>query len=104
MEDDADDDAADGRSQPGPSTACEGTAVPHAIPKPYTVKPAKTGALLTLRMGDLLAGLTDGVTSNVEEDVAMEKKEHVAGAEEHAGKESGDCAIGEDNPGARGKK
>ncbi|KAG1812455.1 uncharacterized protein BJ212DRAFT_1301468 [Suillus subaureus] len=36
------------------------------------VKPAKTSALLTSQMGNLLAGLTDGVASNVEEDVAME--------------------------------
>ncbi|KAG1800137.1 uncharacterized protein BJ212DRAFT_1488022 [Suillus subaureus] len=79
MEDDADDDVADGRSlqkrprrELGPSTAHEGTAVPHAIPKPHLVKPAKTGALLTSQMGNLLAGLTDGVTSNVEEDVGME--------------------------------
>ncbi|KAG1819585.1 uncharacterized protein BJ212DRAFT_1478817 [Suillus subaureus] len=53
MEDDADDDVANGRSlqkrprrEPGPSTAHEGTAVPHAIPKPCLVKPVKTGALL----------------------------------------------------------
>ncbi|KAG1827346.1 uncharacterized protein BJ212DRAFT_1474500 [Suillus subaureus] len=79
MEDDADDDVADSRSlqkrprrEPGPLTAHEGTAVLHAIPKPHLVKPAKTGALLTSRMDNFLAGLTDGVTSNVEEDVAME--------------------------------
>ncbi|KAG1817572.1 uncharacterized protein BJ212DRAFT_1299116 [Suillus subaureus] len=70
---------ADGRSlqkrprrEPGPLTAHEGTAVPCAIPKPRPVKLAKTGALLTSQMGDLLAGLTDRVTGNVGEDVAME--------------------------------
>ncbi|KAG1808415.1 uncharacterized protein BJ212DRAFT_1485053 [Suillus subaureus] len=79
MEDDVDDDAANGRSpqkrprrEPGPSTAHEGTAVPCAIPKPCLVKPAKTGALLTSQMGNLLAGMSDRVTSNVEEDAGME--------------------------------
>ncbi|KAG1823815.1 uncharacterized protein BJ212DRAFT_1476677 [Suillus subaureus] len=79
MEDDADDDVADGRSpqkrprrEPDPLTAHEGTVVLCATPKPCPVKPAKTGALLTSQMGDLLAGLTNRVTSNVEEDVVME--------------------------------
>ncbi|KAG1723662.1 uncharacterized protein EDB91DRAFT_1087734 [Suillus paluster] len=79
MEDDAGDDAAEGRSpqkrprtEPGPSTAHEGTAVPCAIPKPRPVNAGKTGALLTSRMGDLLAGLTERVTSNVQEDGATE--------------------------------
>ncbi|KAG2141229.1 hypothetical protein DEU56DRAFT_754948 [Suillus clintonianus] len=77
MEDDADDDAVEGRSpqkrprtEPGPSTAHEGTAVPRAITKPHPVNAWKTGALLTLRMGDLLAGLTERVTGNVQEDGA----------------------------------
>ncbi|KAG1719960.1 hypothetical protein EDB19DRAFT_1918361 [Suillus lakei] len=54
MEDDGDDDVANGRSlqkRPrralGPSSAWEGTAVPCSIPKPRLVKLAKTGALLT---------------------------------------------------------
>ncbi|KAG1722501.1 uncharacterized protein EDB91DRAFT_1256037 [Suillus paluster] len=79
MEDDAGDDAAEGRSpqkrprtEPGPSTAHEGTAVPHAIPKPCPVNAEKTGALLTSRMGNLPAGLTERVTGNVQEDGAIE--------------------------------
>ncbi|KAG1723333.1 hypothetical protein EDB19DRAFT_1916156 [Suillus lakei] len=66
-EDNADDDTAD-----GPSSAHEVTAVPHSIPKPCPVKPVKTGALQTSRMGDLLVGLTDAVTGDSQEDVAME--------------------------------
>ncbi|KAG1852476.1 hypothetical protein DFJ58DRAFT_728548 [Suillus subalutaceus] len=80
MEDDADDDTEEGRSpqkrprtEPGPSTAHEGTAVPHAIPKPRPVNAGKTGALLTSRMGDLLTGLTARVTRNVQEDGATER-------------------------------
>ncbi|KAG2130276.1 hypothetical protein DEU56DRAFT_914907 [Suillus clintonianus] len=78
MEDDAGDDALEGRSprkrrraEPGPSTAHEGTAVPHAIPKPRPVNAGRSSALLTSRMGDLLAGLTEGVTNNVQEDGAI---------------------------------
>jgi hypothetical protein len=72
-EDDLDDDLADGRpplKKPrtvGP--ASKATAVPLAIPKPRLAKPAKTSALLTSRMGDLLAGLTEeatGKANNVE--------------------------------------
>ena len=53
-------------------SAHEGTAVPRSIPKPRPVKSAKTGALLTLRMGDLLASLTDRDTSTAEEDGSVE--------------------------------
>ncbi|KAG1727892.1 hypothetical protein EDB19DRAFT_1914008 [Suillus lakei] len=67
MEDNADDDTAN-----GPSSAREVTAVPRSIPKPRPVKPAKTGALQTSRMGDLLAGLADAVTGDSPEDVAMD--------------------------------
>ncbi|KAG1846109.1 hypothetical protein DFJ58DRAFT_730690 [Suillus subalutaceus] len=97
MEDDADDDTEEGRSpqkrprtEPGPSTAHEGTAVPHAIPKPRPVNAGKTGALLTSRMGDLLTGLTARVTRNVQEDGATERVNRSPAPEEHAGKESGD--------------
>lgn len=79
MEDDAGDDSAEGRSpqkrprtEPGPPTGHEGTAVPHAIPKPRPVNARKTGALQTSRMGDLLAGMTEGVTGNVQEDGGTE--------------------------------
>ncbi|KAG1791713.1 uncharacterized protein HD556DRAFT_1485371 [Suillus plorans] len=76
-EDDVDDDLADGRhplKKPrtgGPTP--KGTAVPRAIPKPRRAKPAKKGALLTSRMGDLLAGLTEDATREVREDVEMEE-------------------------------
>ncbi|KAG1821527.1 hypothetical protein EV424DRAFT_1539091 [Suillus variegatus] len=76
-EDDVDDDLADGRhplKKPrtgGPMP--KGTAVPRAIPKPRQAKPAKKGALLTSRMGNLLAGLTEDATSKVREDVEMEE-------------------------------
>ncbi|KAG1786175.1 uncharacterized protein HD556DRAFT_1450032 [Suillus plorans] len=76
-EDDVDDDLADGRHplmKPrtgGPTP--KGTAVPRAIPKPRRAKPAKKGALLTSRMGDLLAGLTEDATREVREDVEMEE-------------------------------
>ncbi|KAG1784295.1 uncharacterized protein HD556DRAFT_1466785 [Suillus plorans] len=76
-EDDVDDDLADGRhplKKPrtgGPTP--KGTAVPRAIPKPRLAKPAKKGALLTSRMGNLLAGLTEDATSEVREDVEMEE-------------------------------
>ncbi|KAG1834747.1 hypothetical protein EV424DRAFT_1531953 [Suillus variegatus] len=76
-EDDVDDDLADRRhllKKPrtgGPTP--KGTAVSRAIPKPRPAKPAKKGALLTSRMGDLLAGLTEDTTSEVREDVEMEE-------------------------------
>ncbi len=80
MEDNADDDTADGRSPqkrprraPGPSSAREVTAVPHSIPKPRPGKPAKTSALQTSRMGNLLVGLADAVTGDSLEDVAMDR-------------------------------
>jgi hypothetical protein len=44
--------------------------VPRTIPKPRPAKPGKTGAMLTSRMGDLLAGLTEEGTGVVEDDVA----------------------------------
>ena len=76
-EDDAGDDFADGGSPQkrprriaGPASAREGTAVPRTIPKPRPAKPGKTGAMLTSRMGDLLAGLTEEGTGVVEDDVA----------------------------------
>ncbi|KAG1737443.1 hypothetical protein EDB19DRAFT_1986555 [Suillus lakei] len=78
-EDNAGDDTANGRSPqkrprrvPGPSSAHEVTAVPRSIPKPRPVKPVKTGAQQTSRMGDLLVGLTDAVTGDSLEDVAVE--------------------------------
>ncbi|KAG2085343.1 uncharacterized protein F5147DRAFT_782082 [Suillus discolor] len=75
-EDDVDDDLADRRhplKKPrtgGPTP--KGTVVPRAIPKPRPAKPAKKGALVTSRMGDLLAGLTEDATSEVRDDVEME--------------------------------
>ncbi|KAG1732701.1 hypothetical protein EDB19DRAFT_1831194 [Suillus lakei] len=62
-EDNAGDDTANAR---------EVTAVPCSIPKPCPVKPAKTDAQQTSQMGDLLVGLTDAVTRDSPEDVAME--------------------------------
>ncbi|KAG1719392.1 hypothetical protein EDB19DRAFT_1918993 [Suillus lakei] len=97
MEDNADDDTADGRSPqkrprraPGPSSAREVTAVPRSIPKPRPVKPAKTSALQTSRMGDLLVGLADAVTGDSAGRCCNGWREHAASTEEHAGKESGD--------------
>jgi hypothetical protein len=72
-----DDDLADGRpplKKPrtgGPTP--RGPAVPRPIPKPRPAKPAKKGALLTSRLGDLLAGLTDNATGEVRDDVEMEE-------------------------------
>ncbi|KAG2047065.1 hypothetical protein BDR06DRAFT_126299 [Suillus hirtellus] len=77
MEHNVDDDLADGRpllKKPrmgGPTP--RGLAVPCSIPKPHLAKPAKKGALLTLQMGDLLAGLTDNMTGEVRDDVEMEE-------------------------------
>ncbi|KAG2146455.1 uncharacterized protein EDB93DRAFT_1104434 [Suillus bovinus] len=78
-DDDDDNDSADGRSpkkrtrtREGPSSSHAETAIPLSIPKPRPVKPAKCGALLTSRMGDLLAGLTNGNMGEVDDDVAME--------------------------------
>ncbi|KAG1859473.1 hypothetical protein C8R48DRAFT_674005 [Suillus tomentosus] len=77
MEHNVDDDLADGRpplKKPrtgGPTP--RGPAVPHSIPKPRPAKPAKKGALLTSRLGDLLTGLTDDVTGEVRDDVEMEE-------------------------------
>ncbi|KAG1884627.1 hypothetical protein F4604DRAFT_1676743 [Suillus subluteus] len=80
MEDDADEDLDDGRSPQKTPRKTGGPApkvpeVPHAIPKPCGAKSArKTGVLLTSQMGDCLAGLTDKATSEVNEDVEMEKR------------------------------
>ncbi|KAG2047576.1 hypothetical protein BDR06DRAFT_1024886 [Suillus hirtellus] len=77
MEHNVDDDLADGRpplKKPrtgGPTP--RGLAVPRSIPKPHPAKPAKKGALLTSRLGDLLAGLTDEVMGEVRDDVEMEE-------------------------------
>ncbi|KAG1844086.1 hypothetical protein C8R48DRAFT_780373 [Suillus tomentosus] len=50
-----------------------GPAVPRPIPKPRPAKLATKGALLTSRMGDLLAGLTEDTTGEVRDDVEMEE-------------------------------
>ncbi|KAG2057430.1 hypothetical protein BDR06DRAFT_1018960 [Suillus hirtellus] len=50
-----------------------GPAVPCSIPKPRLAKPAKKGALLTSRLGDLLTGLTDKAMGKVRDDVEMEE-------------------------------
>ncbi|KAG2057535.1 hypothetical protein BDR06DRAFT_1019015 [Suillus hirtellus] len=77
MEHNVDDDLADRRpllKKPrtgGPIP--RGLAVPRPIPKPHLAKSAKKGALLTSRMGDLLAGLTDNATGEVRDDVEMEE-------------------------------
>ncbi|KAG2155979.1 uncharacterized protein EDB93DRAFT_1247624 [Suillus bovinus] len=78
-DDDDDNDSADGRSpkkrtrtREGPSSSHAETAIPLSIPKPRPVKLAKRGALLTSRMGNLLAGLTNSNTGDVDDDVAME--------------------------------
>jgi hypothetical protein len=67
-EDDIDDDSADGRSPlkkprqiAHPSSAPKETEVPCSMPEPRPARPAKAGALLTSRMGDLLAGITEEV-------------------------------------------
>ncbi|KAG2364359.1 hypothetical protein BDR07DRAFT_1482637 [Suillus spraguei] len=67
-EDDIDDDSADGRSPlkkprqtAHPSSAPKETEVPCSMLKPGLARPAKTGALLTSWMGDLLARLTEEV-------------------------------------------
>ena len=78
MEVDVGDDLADRRPPlKKPRTgvsAPKGTAVPRAIPKPRQAKPAKTGALLTSRMGDLLDGLTEEATGEVKDDVEVEDR------------------------------
>ncbi|KAG2341296.1 hypothetical protein BDR05DRAFT_949881 [Suillus weaverae] len=75
---DVDDDSADRRpllKKPRTGvSAPKGTAVPRAIPKPRPAKPAKTGALLTSRMGDLLDGLTEEATSEIKDDVEVEDR------------------------------
>ncbi|KAG2139099.1 uncharacterized protein EDB93DRAFT_1298964 [Suillus bovinus] len=78
-DDDDDNDSADGRSPKtrtrtgeGPSSSHAEMAIPPSIPKPRPIKLVKCGALLTLRMGDLLAGLTNGNIGEVDNDVAME--------------------------------
>ncbi|KAG1727969.1 uncharacterized protein EDB91DRAFT_1086269 [Suillus paluster] len=85
-DDEADVDSADGRSPQkrsrravGPASACEGTAVPHSISKPHPVKPAKSGALLTSQMGDLLAGFNAGDTGDVENAVPLPAPKSIRG-------------------------
>ncbi|KAG1727578.1 uncharacterized protein EDB91DRAFT_1086379 [Suillus paluster] len=85
-DDEADVDSADGRSPQrrsrravGPASAREGTVVPRSISKPCLVKPAKSGALLTSQMGDLLAGLNAGDTGNVENEVPLPAPKSIRG-------------------------
>jgi hypothetical protein len=92
-EDDAHVDSADGRSPQkrlrrtvGPLSAREGTAAPCSIPKPRPVKTTKSGALLTSRMGNLLAGLTGGDTGGVDDDVAMEGRNMLPALKSNRGK------------------
>ncbi|KAG1720225.1 uncharacterized protein EDB91DRAFT_1088903 [Suillus paluster] len=85
-DDEADVDLADSRSlqkrsrrAAGPASAHEGTAVPCSISKHHPVKPAKSGTLLTSRMGDLLAGLNAGDTGDVENAVPLLAPKSVQG-------------------------
>ncbi|KAG1767877.1 hypothetical protein EV702DRAFT_1203535 [Suillus placidus] len=89
---DVDDDSADRRPPlKKPRTgvsAPKGKAVPRAIPKPRPAKPAKTGALLTSRMGDLLDGLTEEATGKVKDDVEVEDRMTVPEAKRRWGKKA----------------
>ncbi|KAG1764700.1 hypothetical protein EV702DRAFT_1051267 [Suillus placidus] len=89
---DVDDDSADRRPPlKKPRTgvsAPKGTAVPRAIPKPRPAKPAKTGALLTSRMGDLLDGLTEEATGEVKDDVEVEDHMTAPEAKRRRGKKA----------------
>ncbi|KAG1747003.1 hypothetical protein EDD22DRAFT_917970 [Suillus occidentalis] len=93
-EDDLDGDLADGRpllKKPrtvGP--ASKATAVPltpRAIPKPCPAKAAKAAALLTSRMGDLLAGLTEEATGEAN-NVAMEESIKPLGTKRRRGEKA----------------
>ncbi|KAG1886696.1 hypothetical protein F4604DRAFT_1675564 [Suillus subluteus] len=93
-EDDADEDLDDGRSPQKTPRKTAGPApkvpdVPRAIQKPRGVMSVRTtGALLTSQMGDRLAGLTDDATSEVNEDVEMEKRNTSLAAKRRRGKKA----------------
>ncbi|KAG1837548.1 hypothetical protein F4604DRAFT_1692194 [Suillus subluteus] len=93
-EDDADEDLDDGRSPQKTPRKTAGPApkvpdVPHAIQKPRGAMSVRTtGALLTSQMGDRLAGLTDDATSEVNEDVEMEKRNTSPAAKRRRGKKA----------------
>ncbi|KAG1849780.1 hypothetical protein F4604DRAFT_1934813 [Suillus subluteus] len=94
MEDDADEDLDDGRSPQKTPRKTAGPApkvpdVPHAIQKPRGAMSVRTtGALLTSQMGDRLAGLTDEATSEVNEDVEMEKRNMSPASKRRRGKKA----------------
>ncbi|KAG1867659.1 hypothetical protein F4604DRAFT_1927444 [Suillus subluteus] len=93
-EDDADEDLDDGRSPQKTPRKTAGPApkvpdVPRAIQKPRGAMSVRTtGALLTSQMGDRLAGLTDDATSEVNEDVEMEKRNTSPAAKRRRGKKA----------------
>ncbi|KAG1844027.1 hypothetical protein F4604DRAFT_1689261 [Suillus subluteus] len=93
-EDDADEDLDDGRSPQKTPRRTAGPApkvpdVPRAIQKPRGAMSVRTtGALLTSQMGDRLAGLTDEATSEVNEDVEMEKRNTSPAAKRRRGKKA----------------
>ncbi|KAG1867313.1 hypothetical protein F4604DRAFT_1682549 [Suillus subluteus] len=93
-EDDADEDLDDGRSPQKTPRKTAGPApkvpdVPRAIQKPRGAMSVRTtGALLTSQMGDRLAGLTDEATSEVNEDVEMEKRNTSPAAKRRRGKKA----------------
>ncbi|KAG1866775.1 hypothetical protein F4604DRAFT_1682836 [Suillus subluteus] len=93
-EDDADEDLDDGRSPQKTPRKTAGPApkvpdVPRAIQKPCGAMSVRTtGALLTSQMGDRLAGLTDEATSEVNEDVEMEKRNTSPAAKRRRGKKA----------------
>ncbi|KAG1885135.1 hypothetical protein F4604DRAFT_1676534 [Suillus subluteus] len=93
-EDDADEDLDDGRSPQKTPRKTAGPApkvpdVPRAIQKPRRAMSVRTtGALLTSQMGDRLAGLTDEATSEVNEDVEMEKRNTSPAAKRRRGKKA----------------
>jgi hypothetical protein len=104
MEDDMDDDSADGRSPQkkpryswGPAT--KGMEVRTSIPKPRKAKPATSGALLTSQMGDLLAGLTTETTGDGTEEVemAMDRGKTSPAPKRKQGQESRGGTISEDH-------
>ncbi|KAG1836918.1 hypothetical protein F4604DRAFT_1692578 [Suillus subluteus] len=93
-EDDADEDLDDGRSPQKTPRKTAGPApkvpdVPRAIQKPRGAMSVRTtGALLTSQMGNRLAGLTDEATSEVNEDVEMEKRNTSPAAKRRRGKKA----------------